>query len=505
MRKVINWLTNSKERPSRDIVAAESPAVRNLWLSWDQLVLHGGILYKKWESVDKAQSALKLVVPKVLQKTVLKMSHDTALGGHLGVRKTYSKLQKKFHWYRMKESVRDWVMKCSICGAIKRPRKKPRAELEDCRVGAVLDHVDSDICGPFPETERGNKYVVTFQDKFSKWVEGYAIPDATAQTVAQKFVYEFCSRLGTPFELHTDQGRNYESSLFQEICKLLEVHKLRSSPFHPSANGMIEKFNDVLTDMIAAFVDKDQRNWDVHLPLLTAAYRCCAHDRTGLSPNKMMLGREVNLPIQVALGANPPADHECYCEYVEELRETMMAVHALAREHLQKNTERQKRDYDTRACTTIYKIGDLVYYVDETKTIGKSPKLQQKWIGPCVVVRKLSDLVYELKPGPKAKCKRRHHDKLKPYLSDQIPGWVQQTQQKLSTAALPEVNTQGKADTPAGPAPKPKPVSECKEVTGSADVNKPTPDTAPPDLASNKRRSPRAKGQPQRYGNPIPH
>ena len=59
---------------------------------------------------------------------------------------------------------------------------------------------------------------------------------------------------------------------FQQVCTLLGVHKLRSSPFHPSANGMIEKLNDVLTNMIAAFVDKDQKTWDVHLPLLTAAY-----------------------------------------------------------------------------------------------------------------------------------------------------------------------------------------------------------------------------------------
>ena len=218
--------------------------------------------------------------------------------------------------------------------------------------------------------------MVIFQDKFSKWVEAFAIPDTTAETVAEKFVYEFCSRLGTPFEVHSDQGRNYEATLFQQTCKLLAVHKLRSSPFHPSANGMVEKFNDVLTNMIAAFVDKDQKTWDVHLPLLTAAYRCCAHESTGFSPNLMMLGREVNLPIEVALGAKPPSSqHGCYCSYVENLKETMLSVHNIAGNYFQRCTERQNRDYDTRAAITAYKAGDLVYYTDETKTIGKSPKL----------------------------------------------------------------------------------------------------------------------------------
>ena len=88
LSRVIGFLRNSTERPNWDTAAAESPATRNLWLSWDQLVLYKGVLYKKWESADKLQSAMKLVVPKTLQKLVLKMSHDTTLGAHLGLKKT---------------------------------------------------------------------------------------------------------------------------------------------------------------------------------------------------------------------------------------------------------------------------------------------------------------------------------------------------------------------------------------------------------------------------------
>ena len=135
LSRVTGWLRNSTERSNHDMAAAESPATCNLWLSWDQLVLHQGMLYKKWQSTDKVQSAMKLVVPKTLQKLVLKTSHDTTLGGHLGLKKAYSKMQKNFYWHRMKESVRDWVFKCPTCGAIKNPRKKPPAAVKDCRVG----------------------------------------------------------------------------------------------------------------------------------------------------------------------------------------------------------------------------------------------------------------------------------------------------------------------------------------------------------------------------------
>ena len=88
------------------------------------------------------------------------------------------------------------------------------------------------------------------------------------------------------------------------------------------------------------------------------------------------VGPEVNLPIEVALGTNPPnREHNCYCDYVENLKETMLQVHGIARSHLQRCTERQNRDYDTRMATATYTVGDLVYYIEKTKTVGKFPKL----------------------------------------------------------------------------------------------------------------------------------
>ena len=112
---------------------AESPAVRNLWLQWEQLEVHDKILYKRWKSPDDAETSLKLIVPETLRETVLKSVHDDIYSAHLGVNKTYSKLHRKFFWYQMKESVHDWIKKCSTCGARKSPATKPRAKLGDCR------------------------------------------------------------------------------------------------------------------------------------------------------------------------------------------------------------------------------------------------------------------------------------------------------------------------------------------------------------------------------------
>ena len=360
-------------------------------------------------------------------------THDAVTSAHLGVKKTIKKTKRQFYWYKLKESVREWIRKCSKCGARKRPHQTPRAPLEDYRVGAPMDRLVTDILGPLPVTDRGNKYILLVGDQFTRWMEAYPIPDQTAETVAHKVVYEFISRYGAPLDIHSDQGRTYESQLFQQVCKLLEIHKTRTSPYHPSSNGQAERFNQVLVNMISAYIDDNQRNWDIHLPLLTSAYRSCQHETTGYTPNMLMFGRETHTPIELVLGG-PATDQgpQNECAYVTSLREQMKTIHQLVRQHLGKSATRQKRDHDTRVVQNNYAVGDLVYMRDSTKTVGLSPKLKQaKWTGPCIIQKKLSDLLFEIRSKQRGKTKILHHDRLKQYHSDDVPKWMSDLQKTL--------------------------------------------------------------------------
>ena len=122
------------------------------------------------------------------------------------------------------------------------------------------------------------------------------------------------------------------NQIFSEVCKRLGIHKTRSSHYHPSFNGMIERSSATLLDMISMYVNDNQRNWDENLALLTAAYRCCTHPSTGFSPNKLVLSREVNLPMDLVLGLPPKSvDDNTPNEYVQELQKTMLEVFQLAR------------------------------------------------------------------------------------------------------------------------------------------------------------------------------
>ncbi len=170
---------------------------------------------------------------------------------------------------------------CKVAGPTK------RAKLQNYQAGAPMDWIHIDILGPFPVSSSGNKYVLIIIDQFTRWVEAFPVPDQGAETI---------SRFGAPLELHTDQGRNFESSLFRNVCSLLQITKTRTTPYHPASNGQVERFNRTLLQMIRCYVNQNQKNWDEHLPLLTSAYRSSQHAVTGFTPNRLMLGREVYQP-----------------------------------------------------------------------------------------------------------------------------------------------------------------------------------------------------------------
>ena len=163
---------------------------------------------------------------------------------------------------------------------------------------APLDVISIDMMGPLPVTE---KYSMVLGDYFSKWTEAYALPAHTGQTVVDKLVPEFICRYGTPLRIPTDQlqGREFESQFFSEICKLLEITKSRTTPYRPQSDGMIERFNRTLQQMLAMFVNENHNDWDDHLPYLTSAYRASVQESTRCTPNSIMLGREFLLPTDV--------------------------------------------------------------------------------------------------------------------------------------------------------------------------------------------------------------
>lgn len=128
------------------------------------------------------------------------------------------------------------------------PPRKQRAAMKKYTVGLPMERIALDILGPLPVTDYGNRYILVVSDYFTKWVEAFPMPDQEASTVAELLVKEVVCRFGVPLIIHSDQGRNFESAVFTEVCELLGMQKTRTTAYHPQSDGMVERFNRTLVE-----------------------------------------------------------------------------------------------------------------------------------------------------------------------------------------------------------------------------------------------------------------
>jgi hypothetical protein len=182
---------------------------------------------------------------------------------------------------------------------------------------------------------------------------------------------------------------------------------------------MVERFNRTMVTMLSLYVSENQKDWDEKLPCLMMAYRASQHSSTRFTPNRMMLGREVELPLDVQYGTPAPevagTDISAPADYVQRLSENMAVAHESARGYLQHSSEYQKRYYDIGTSKPKFAVGDQVWLFTPRRKKGLSPKLQKYWQGPFKVITKLSEVVYRVKRDQHAPMVV-HANRLKPYV-----------------------------------------------------------------------------------------
>ena len=267
LNTVLTWMELTGNRPPSASVAGCSPAVRSLWSQWNRLVIMDGVLHRWWEDSVTDTRIKQLIVPKSLVPLVLKHLHDGAGGGHLGVHKTLNKVRKRFYWPGLNTDVEDWCRQCRTCAESKSPSQKARGHLHPSRVGQPMERIALDLFGPLPSTKRGNKYILIVSDYFTRWIEAYALPNMEALTVAKTLVTEWICKYGVPHTVHSDQGKNFELSLFLELCRLLGMEKTRTTPYHPQSDGLVERFNRTLRMLLTVRMNEvSQDTWDDELP-----------------------------------------------------------------------------------------------------------------------------------------------------------------------------------------------------------------------------------------------
>ncbi|KAL5468841.1 hypothetical protein EMCRGX_G029964 [Ephydatia muelleri] len=340
---------------------------------WDQLVLRNNVVHRRYEDAV-GHKHLQIIAPKGSRSDILQQLHNGALGGHLGEAKTLSRLQERFYWPGHTDDMHMWYKNCPDCGARKSPTKKRRAPLQGVITGYPMQMVAVDITEPFPRTMNGNSYILVVSDYFTRWAEAYAIPNQEAATVADKLVEEFFCRFSIPEQLHSDQGRQFESNLMQEICKLLNMYKSRTTPYHPQSDGLVERLNRTLISMLATSVHEHSGDWDRYLRQLCMAYNTSVQSSTTFTPFFLMFGRQAKLPMDVVYGLTPTEAQPC-TEYAQNLKDRLGEAYTKVREHMGSATGRQKELYDAKVHGVVKKLSTVVFRIQNIRRGRKSRKV----------------------------------------------------------------------------------------------------------------------------------
>ncbi|CAG2203682.1 unnamed protein product [Mytilus edulis] len=230
-------------------------------------------------------------------------------------------VRERYTWYNQRKDVEQWCKCCNICASRKPPSKKPKAPPQQYNVGAPFERIGIDILGPLPKSTRGNKFLLVIGDYFTKWMEAIPIQDMEATTVANKLIERIVTIFGVPMEIHSDRGSNFESNVFAEMCKILGINKTRSTPLRPQVMG-----------------------WSSE------------HQTTEVSPYEMVFGRQITLPVDMAMGV-PSSNYELptyKTDYAYKLSGRINKIHEFARDRIKMSSDNMKRIYKENELVWLY-------------------------------------------------------------------------------------------------------------------------------------------------------
>ena len=348
-----------------------------------------------------------IVCPKELRPVVIQQYHSQY---HSGVNKTYKRIRLQWFWPGMTSQVRHTVQRCEICQAAKHSNPIQSVNQQRLFAGRPWQVLSIDLVGPFSKTPRDNSWVLVLSDHFTRWRDAIPVRNGTTVCIAEALERQVFCYFGLPERIHSDRGASFESALMKELCRLWGSAKSRTTPYHASGNGVVERGNKDLGNALRTFLlARDETDWDLLLPHLTRAIRSVPHSFTGETANYMMFGRELTLPECLIAGPElePQSREEYVANLVERLEEAYNFVRA-KQDEIRANDQKEP---------PLFQQGDMVWLKAKRFPKGTTPKLQAKWQGPYKILEVYENHTYLLELHGRQSVESE--SRLKLYLSAQ--------------------------------------------------------------------------------------
>ena len=362
-------------------------------------------------NVDE-EPTLRLFVPKHLTDSVVKQYHDE--NGHPGSQRLFQTLKEKYYWPKMFKELNDYVSKCIICQSRNLKAIKAPISSDTSIPPFPFSVVSIDICGPYPKTLSGNRYIICFVDQFSGYIEAFASPDKSSDSVIHLLMNEIYCRHSCPIRIITDNGKEFTSTAFTETLKSMNIDHVKTTIYHPASNGMNERSHGTMNNILSKRVQENVQQWDVHLNMSLAAMRFCTSETSKHTPFFLLFNRDPILPIDNLLKPRRKYHGEDYHKIIlEEQHKSFKKVCA----QIQKSKRRQA-DYANKNTKDIkFEINDPVYY----KNFQRTNKLDSKWRPYYRIIEQKSPLTYVIKNQLDNSTIKVHADQIRHANIDEWP------------------------------------------------------------------------------------
>ena len=359
----------------------------------DRLYVNGqGILCLRRRPADRNRFSnhSMILMPQVYQAEILYQTHNEM--GHQGVNKVVARIQQRHDWMGLQLAVNKWINACMTCQQRKNPAGPVRFALQNIvshkfNELVQFDHVK--IC----KSKKGNRYILVMIDHFTKYAE--AVPcnaqEMTAEATVRKILSTWFARHGTPSIMQSDNGPQFIAEVSRAFMKASQLTQAHSTAHHPATNGLVERQNKTLINMLSVFCSRRMHDWDEYLDEVMGAYNSTRHASTGYTPHVLVTGQEKSIPLSFLYPEFAAEEFEDQSSYLQNLVRRQQEIHELVRRNTHQAQLRQKRQFDRGVRGKPFEVDELVWVFCRVIPKGGSAKLLRGWRGPYRVVEVLQE------------------------------------------------------------------------------------------------------------------
>lgn len=349
----------------------------------------GNKIFKRATDLETKIVKEKLVVPFDYREKLLEHYHDSLFGGHLGAKKTFSNLQRKYYWPNMFLSVKKYVKQCRDCQAYKASNQPPHGTMADYSPSFKPRMAYSlDLVGPLPLSFKQNRFIATAVDMASRWLVAMPLRRGTAKAVWKFLLENIILQYGKPEFVLADNGSIFASKYFRERCRDYDIDVRLIPKYSPSAN-QVERHHRSINTTLGIFAKETHRSWDENLPFVVFALRNAISDATGFSPAKLTFGENLRMPYELHKESEDGDLAEFDPDaFLNEFEDEQIFMYDKAIQSVEKVKKANAKRFNLRRRPSSFQIGELVWRLNYDPSDGPkyiTHKYLPKYKGPYVI------------------------------------------------------------------------------------------------------------------------